>query len=136
MNSRRRVNSAVGRPNSMEYKRIEKLFAQLQRQPSHPFPKVGARLEAPPTQGVYIIRNRASKVAHVGRTVRGAKGLSQRLNNHLRGQSSFVNARFAGDGGKLRNGFTFQYLEVSDERERALLENLTIARLCPEHLGL
>ena len=40
--------------------------------------------------GVYIIYSPNGRVTHVGRTVRGKRGLRQRLNNHLHGASSFV----------------------------------------------
>ncbi len=120
----------------MERKRIERLFAQLQKQPTCRFPKAGDELVAPAEHGVYVIRDRRNKVVHVGRTVRGRKGISQRLYNHLRGQSSFVNAHLDGHGERLRTGYTFQFLKVADDRERALLEYFATARLCPVHLGL
>ena len=120
----------------MERKRIEKLFARLQKQPTSRFPKVGVALVAPATHGVYVLRDRANKVVHVGRTVRGRNGISQRLYNHLRGQSSFVNAHLDGHGERLRTGYTFQFLEVADDRERALLEYFATAWFCPTHLGL
>jgi hypothetical protein len=78
----------------------------------------------------------ARRVVHVGRTLRGHNGLKQRLVNHLRGQSSFVQAHLKGKASRLRDEYTFQYLEVPDDRKRALLECLAIASYCPEHLGL
>jgi hypothetical protein len=120
----------------MEPQEIETLLEQLDNQKSYPFPKIGQPVDAPKTQGVYIIRDSATKVVHVGRTHRGHSGLFQRLYQHLRGQSSFVQAHLDGIGSRLREGYTFQYLEVPDGRRRALLEHLATARHCPEHLGL
>ena len=50
--------------------------------------------------------------------------------------SSFVIVHLRSDGKALREGYTFQYLEVPNERERALLEHFATAWHCPEHLGL
>lgn len=119
-----------------ESKRIRKLLGDLDVQPFHPFPARRKRLEVPNTHGVYIIRDRAGAVWHVGRTVRGKNGLRQRLQDHLQGQSSFVRAAFSGDGSKLRSAFVYQYLEVCDERKRALLECLAAGWHCPRHIGL
>jgi hypothetical protein len=115
---------------------IKHLLCQLNSRPKSPFPPSGQRINAPKTQGVYVIRNPAGEVLHVGRTLRGKDGLSQRLNNHLRGQSSFVRAHFNGDGNTLRDGCTFQYLEVDDDPTRALLEHCAVCWLCPHYLGL
>lgn len=57
----------------MERKPIERLFARLKRQPSQSFPRVGDSLVAPSGHGVYVIRDRANKVVHVGRTIRGPR---------------------------------------------------------------
>jgi hypothetical protein len=103
----------------MGRKRIEKLFAQLDRQPLLPFPERGYGLDVPRSHGVYVIRDRAHNVVHVGRTLRGRNGLFQRLCNHLLGQSSFVGMHLKGDGRRLRTGYTFQFIEVPDDRERA-----------------
>lgn len=113
-----------------------KLLTKLNGQPRHGFPRVRERLEVPNTHGVYVIRDRAGRVWHVGRTVRGKDGLRQRLRNHLQGQSSFIRAALRGDGSKLRKGFTFQYIEVPDDRTRALLECLAVGTNCPRHIGL
>jgi hypothetical protein len=69
---------------------IKAKFGQLVRSRMELFPKAGERLDAPDNHGVYIIYSPKGRVAHVGRTVRGKKGLHQRLNNHLHGTSSFV----------------------------------------------
>lgn len=120
----------------MERHGIKTLFERLQKQKADPFPKAGERLVAPTTHGVYVIRDPARKVVHVGRTLRGRNGLLQRLYQHLRGQSSFVQVHLKGNGSQLRGGYTFQYLEVPDDRERALLECFATAWHCPEHLGV
>lgn len=119
----------------MECQQIKALFKQLQKQKKFPFPAVGNIPDVPETQGVYVIRDSAQRVVHVGRTLRGCAGLRQRLNDHLQGRSSFVR-NYLIDRTLLRNGYTFQYLPVQDNRQRALLENLTTAWHCPAHLGL
>ena len=120
-----------------ERKRIETLFESLCAAPLRAFPAGPHPIDAPEEQGVYVIYDRDRQVVHVGRTVRGKRGLIQRLRNHVRGQSSFVRTYLQGDGRRLgRDGYHFRYLVVSDERERALLEALAIGRLCPKHLGL
>lgn len=119
-----------------ERKRIRKLLSDLNRQRLYTFPEPRCSLDAPREHGVYIIRNSRGRVVHVGRTYRGKAGLLQCLRNHLAAQSSFVVAFLDGDGSRLRNGYTFQYLKVRDERERALLEYLATAWHCPKHLGV
>lgn len=121
---------------SRELKKIEKLFARLMEQPSYVFPRSGERLQAPSEQGVYVILDPKGRPAHVGRTLRGRRGLAQRLNNHLHAQSSFALRHLDRDGSKLREKYRFRFLEVADPRERALLEAYAIAHLCPAHLGL
>jgi hypothetical protein len=116
----------------MEHQKIKTLFKQLQKQKERRFPKKGEPLVAALTQGVYVIRDGAGRVVHVGRTLRGLKGIYQRLDNHLRGQSSFADGHLKGDGSRLRDGYTFQYLEGQDNRERALLEYFATAWHCPE----
>jgi len=123
-------------PLVMERKNIQKLFKQLDKRARQPFPKSRQHLEAPATHGVYVIRDSAHAVLHVGRTYRGLNGLSQRLYNHLRGQSSFVQVYLQDHGRELRDGYTFQYLEVPDNRVRALLEHFATAWHCPKHLGV
>ena len=88
------------------------------------------------TQGVYIIRDIERRVSHVGRTLRGQSGLHQRLRNYLAGKSSFVKFHLKGHASKLREGFTYQCLEIKDARQRALVEHFATAALCPLHLGL
>jgi hypothetical protein len=112
------------------------MLKKLGKQPKHSFPQLREHLAAPATHGVYVIRDSAQTVVHVGRTYRGRNGLSQRLYNHLRGQSSFVQVYLHGHGSDLRDGYTFQYLEVPDNRERALLEDFATAWHCPKHLSV
>lgn len=115
---------------------VIRLFKQLGRRPALPFPKSRQRLSAPYTRGVYAIRDPKGRVVHVGRTPRAKNGLHQRLGDHLAGRSSFAYFHLEGDGARLRDGYTFQYLEVEDSRKRALLEAYASAWLCPDHLGL
>lgn len=99
------------------------------------FPNKNGLLDAPITQGVYIIRRNNNLVLHVGRTLRGKNGLWQRLTNHLHGSSSFTKTYFKGKGDKLRGRCTYQFLEVPDEKKRAYVEGLAIGTLCPKHIG-
>ncbi|MFQ6035511.1 MAG: hypothetical protein ACE5NM_06635 [Sedimentisphaerales bacterium] len=118
-----------------ERKKVKQLFEELRLQKKWTFPKTRERLEAPKQHGVYIIY-RGKKVMHVGRTLRGKKGLYQRLKNHLYGNSSFTKKKFNGSGWKLRKGFKYQCLKVRSDRKRALLEAYAIGVLCPVHIGL
>lgn len=115
---------------------IRKLYAQLLRARPMPFPLARERLAAPNNHGVYIIYGPRGTVLHVGRTVRGAHGLRQRLNNHLHGNSSFTIHHFSGQGSKLRGTHKYAFVEIPDDRTRALLESLAIGCLCPKHLGV
>lgn len=103
---------------------------------SQRFPKERERLSAPNKQGVYVIYSPADKVLHVGRTTRGRSGLRQRLKNHLHGRSSFVINYFDGKGSTLRKGYKFRFLELKNDRMRALLEAYTTGCLCPDYIGL
>lgn len=114
---------------------ILKLLKQLRKQPLKRFPAPRERLEAPDAQGVYVIRDPKRVVLHVGRTLRGKKGLRQRLKNHLQAGSSFVIAYLRGNGKRLRSGYTYQCLEVSASRDRVLLEYAATVWHCPKHLG-
>lgn len=123
-------------PSNKESLEIEKLFKKLCNQPRRIFPQQHQHLDAPLNQGVYIIRKKET-VLHVGRTLRGKYGLRQRLTNHLHGSSSFTNEYLKGDGTILRNRvYTYQFIEISDSRKRALLEAFAVGALCPEHVGL
>lgn len=119
-----------------ERQHINALFKRLNAQPIIPFPQPRQSLDAPRSHGVYVIRDHAGLVVHVGRSLRGKAGLFQRLGNHLNAQSSFVIAHLDRDGRKLRDGYTFQFLEVEHDRERALLEHFATAWHCPAHLGV
>jgi hypothetical protein len=119
-----------------ECREIENLFRKLCDQPRRSFPQEHQRLDAPLRHGVYIIR-KGEAVLHVGRTLRAKDGLHQRLTNHLHGSSSFTEEYLKGHGEILRGTqYTFQYLEVPDQRKRALLEAYAVGQLCPVHLGL
>lgn len=118
-----------------EAQRIQKLFEDLNKQPKHPFPKSG-NPEATDKHGVYVLRNAKELVVHVGRTYRGMRGINQRLGNHLAATSSFTKIYLKHKGSDLREGYTYQYLAVPDDRERALLEYLATARNYPIHLGV
>ena len=110
-----------------EKDQIEALFQRLEKQPRVAFPLTRAKPLAPKTHGVYVIRNKKGRVVHVGRTVRGEAGLHQRLNNHLQANSLFGTVHLSSDGIALREAYTFQYLEVPNERKRALLEHYATA---------
>lgn len=116
--------------------RIHRLLVELNKQSQLPFPSARLRINAPSAHGVYVIRGPRGRVLHVGRTLRGKNGLSQRLRDHLLGNSSFVKSYFGGRGAVLRRGYTYQYLEVPKDRPRALLEYLATAWHCPAHLGV
>ena len=120
----------------IERDRIAKLLTELACKPLLRFPPAGVPLRASQNQGVYVIRNPRKVVVHVGRTVRGKSGLQQRLRNHLAAQSSFVQASLSSEGARLRDGYTYQCLEVPNDRARALLEHIATAWHCPKHLGV
>lgn len=115
---------------------VNALFESLDAQPRVLFPQKGKRISAPLAHGVYVICAPDGTVVHVGRTVTGQKGLSQRLGNHVNGKSSFARGYLKGKTEELRSSFTFQYIEVFDDRERALLEHFATAWHCPARLGL
>ena len=115
---------------------IRRFLNELLRSDSHPFPPERGRLHAPTEPGVYLIYDARGRVAHVGRTPRARNGLRQRLNDHLHGNSSFTNEYLKGDGSKLRHGYQYKYLVITDPRKRALVEALATGALCPLHLGL
>lgn len=119
----------------LERQSVENLFKELCDQVSQQFPQPKKELNAPLKPGVYVIR-KGKDVLHVGRTLRAKYGIWQRLYNHLHGQSSFTWEYLKGKVDILREGCTYQYLIVKDERLRALLEAYAIGRLCPKHLGL
>jgi hypothetical protein len=120
---------------------IEKLFGELQKKEHHKFPKEGGISGESTKQGVYVIRDEHGTVLHVGRTYGAERGITQRLENHLYGSSSFTQSHFKdgemkGNAKKLREVCTFQYLDVADDRARAILECYAISWHCPKHLGL
>lgn len=119
---------------SAERRELIRLFRELCRQPLHPFPAARQRLKAPCSQGVYIIRDSAQRIAHVGRSRTGGEGICGRLKQHLANKSSFVYYHLDQNPARLRSGYTFQYLEVPARRTRALLEALAAGLLCPIHI--
>jgi hypothetical protein len=128
-------SSSKGEGMKGEPKAVKAKLSQLSRSPIRRFPLVGEKLAAPDRQGVYIIYGPTGRVEHVGRTVRGTRGLHQRLSNHLHGRSSFVIKVLRGKGAKLRSGYKFRFLAIEDNRLRALVEAFAIGQLCPDHLG-
>jgi len=119
-----------------ECRKINELFDKLIKQEERLFPEWRQPLNAPSTHGVYIIRKKKT-IVHVGRTIRGVNGLHQRLRNHLYGSSSFTRNHLKGDGSILRQGeYSYQYLELEDETQRAFVEAYAVGNLCPEYIGL
>ena len=114
---------------------IQSQLDALLAQPCIPFPAARDPLEAPSSHGVYIIRE-SDVVLHVGRTLRGRNGLRGRLEAHIHGSSSFARAYLEHDGNRLRRNCAYQYFELGDGRQRALLEALAVGTLCPKHIGL
>lgn len=116
--------------------KVKEVFRNLISQRIHTFPPSG-RLPAEITsdQGVYIIYRKDGRVLHVGRSSRGKRGVFQRLNNHLAGQSSFVESYFKRDKSRVR-ACGFRYLPVKNDRLRALVEAYATGVLCPAHIGL
>lgn len=114
---------------------IKAKLKQLRKSPLLHFPEAGDRLTIPHLQGVYIIYDPKGRVAHVGRTIRGKRGLHQRINNHLHGRSSFVIKALNGKGATLRQGFKFRFIAIENSRLRALIEAFAVGQLCPDHLG-
>lgn len=115
---------------------VEALRVELDNRPCLPFASWCTHKKATSSQGVYLIRDEDGAVLHVGRTVSGKNGLTQRLGNHYNGRSTFVKKYLNGDVKRLRNNFQYQLIEVHDDRIRALLEYQAIAWYCPAHLGL
>ena len=118
-----------------EPKEISILFKKLMQSPYLKFPKKEQSLGAPTKKGVYIIFSPFKKILHVGCTPRAKYGLYQRLENHLSGQSSFVEKYLEGKATRLRKGYYFKVLTVESARERKFLEAYAIGQLCPEHIG-
>jgi hypothetical protein len=119
-----------------ELARIKTLYRRLLWRKPLRFPNAGEHLSVTDKHGVYIIYGPRKQVLHVGRTLRGRKGLRQRLNNHLHGSSSFTARYLRGKGSKLRGSHSFAFVEISNARTRALVEAFAVGNLCPKHLGL
>ena len=128
-----------------EAKRLRSKFNKLTRSAITNFPDRGP-VKRPTKRGIYVIYGPREQILHVGGTPRGRKGLSQRLSNHLYGQSSFTNkSQFLRrhGGRKLKDRYTYvrarctyRFLIVENDRMRALLEAYAIGHLCPHHIGL
>ncbi len=121
---------------SREQQDVRRRFARLMRAKRYRFPSHRERLFAPPHHGVYVVFGPGNRILHVGRTVRGKRGLLQRLTDHLRGNSSFTASSFQRDGSKLRGKCSYAFLTIKDARSRVLLESYAVGFLCPKHLGL
>ena len=119
-----------------EFSSIRKLYRRLLRTRLITFPNMGEQLLVPDKHGVYIIYAPRGTVLHVGRTLRGKRGLRQRLTNHLHGNSSFTEKYLRGKGSRLRGTHKFVFVEVANPRLRALLEAFAVGCLCPKHLGV
>ena len=118
-----------------ESETIKNKYLDLIHSSLYYFPPIKSKLEAPKERGVYVIYDTNSTVVHVGSTPRAKNGIKQRLTNHLNGSSSFKYHYLNGNGGLLRNGFSFRFLIIDNPRERALLESYAIGKLCPKHIG-
>lgn len=119
-----------------ERDRIQQLLDALEQASITPFPSGGESITVPKKLGVYVIRDPTKSVVYVGRTTRAKNGLHQRLRNHMAGKSALVRLHLNGDTSRLREGYSYQFLEVENDRERALLEHLAVAWHCPVVLGL
>jgi len=117
-------------------KQVRVLFRALCNSQERLFPPSRGKLDVTHLPGVYVIYDPRGRVVHVGSTPRGKHGLAQRLKNHLYGASSFVEQYLGGKGSRLRQGYSFSCLTVSDQKLRAYLEAYAIGNLCPDHIGL
>jgi hypothetical protein len=120
---------------SKEIKTVNQLFQKLCERPQDKFPAAGLP-QVTTGKAVYIIRSSRGLVLHVGETPRGVNGLRYRLKNHLRGQSSFVRKYFNGHGAGLRQGCTYQYLEIRNNRTRSLVNIWLLVCFAPRILAL
>ena len=117
-----------------EPEEVLKLHKELLKSKRYDFPKTG-KVHVSQQQGVYIIFNQENEVLHVGKTDRAKKGLNQRLQNHLRNQSSFSKKYLKPNSINIRLAGRFKYLEIKDDRLRTFVEALTVGKLCPAHVG-
>jgi hypothetical protein len=131
---RPKLNVRKGRAQA-ESQRTEQLFDKLMSSKSYSFPAKGNSLGIRDRHGVYVIFGSADRVLHVGRTLRGKRGLWQRLNGHLNGQSSFVHTYLEGNKGQLRKKCRYKFIYIGHPRRRALLEHFAVGVLSPAHLG-
>ena len=117
-----------------EPQNIKQLHNQLVKSTFHEFPIKG-KIQASTKQGVYIVYDDLLRPLHVGKTNGAKNGLNDRLQNHVWNQSSFSKLYMQKNKIVLRAWGKFQFLELEDDRERALLEALTAGLLCPAHIG-
>ena len=118
-----------------EREEIDRLYESLCQQPRQTFPEPGKSFEVPITHGVYVIYQ-AEDVLHVGRTIRGEKGLRQRLGNHLRGKSSFARVYLSRDGNKLRDkSFLFNFWKYQTPGNECFSKPLLLGNFVPGTLA-
>ncbi len=113
---------------------IEDLFVKLTHSSFFVFPLKG-KINVSEKHGVYIIYSPQNEVLHVGNTPSGRKGLDQRLYNHISCTGVFYEKYLKPNKIKMRGTHKFKYLEVDDNRQRALLEAYAAGDLCPAHFG-
>lgn len=113
---------------------IKNLFEKLITSERHVFPAKG-KINVSEKHGVYIIYSPQNEVLHVGNTPSGRKGLDQRLYNHISCTGVFYEKYLKPNKIKMRGTHKFKYLEVDDNRQRALLEAYAAGNLCPAHFG-
>lgn len=118
-----------------KHKQIKKLFNELVDSELNDFPQKGHGVRVTKEHGVYIIYCPDNNILHVGKTDRGIEGLSQRLNDHRNGKSSFSKQYLEEKGKELASGYKFKYLVVKQPRKRTFLEAYSIGVLWPKHIG-
>lgn len=121
------------RESGAEAARIRRLLDRLLAEEPVAFEPGGLPPGVPDRPAVYVIRTPDGRVAHVGRSVR----LRRRLSQHFfrRGNSSFAVNYLIPNDRALSEGFTLQFLAIDEARERALVEALGVGTLCPLNLG-
>lgn len=118
-----------------ESTKINILFEELIASEKHLFPVKG-KVNRTTKHGVYVIYSPLNKVLHVGRTTYGKNGLNGRLTDHITKAGVFYRKYLKPNNIEMRGAYFFNYIEISDPRQRALLEALTAGKLCPKHIGI
>jgi hypothetical protein len=118
-----------------ENDKIKLLFEKLIASEKHLFPVKG-KVNCTTKHGVYVIYSPLNEVLHVGRTTYGKNGLNGRLTNHITKAGVFYREYLKPNNIEMRGVYFFNYIEISDPRQRALLEALTAGKLCPVHIGI